>query len=264
VTLQELAEDPDHHFTKIPAAARRHYASRFTLLFSPSSAQSMTTRLRATAEDLDDTIGEVRRVVREAGYVRNVWHAGPSARPAGLARRLAERGFVPATKPPYEPMITAMALARAPEIAASAGVEVRLARDIDEYRQAIGIAMEAFNETPEDAAGWLEAVPSLWAAHDGVHYFTHLAFVDGLTVGFGFSSVVGHAMLLGGSGVLEAARGRGVYRALVAARWEQARRLGHEGLIIHAGSMSKPILERCGFETVCRIDVLEDTGLLTE
>jgi GNAT superfamily N-acetyltransferase len=263
VTLQEIAEDPDHYLDRIPAAARRHVASRFTLVLAPSNVQSATSRVRATAADLDDAVAEVRRVLRDAGIARNVWQVGPSSRPEGLARSLAERGFVPATKPPYEPTVTAMALAHPPAVAASAGVEVRLARDIDEYRQAIGIAMKAFNETAEDAAAWMEAVPSLWAAHDGVHYFTHLAFLDGRPVGFGFSTLAGRAMLLGGSGVLEEARRRGVYRALVAARWENARRLGHEGLIIHAGSMSKPILERCGFDTVCTIDLLEDTRLLT-
>jgi len=263
-TLRELAEEPDHHFNRVPAAARRHIAPRFTVLFSPSPSQSTTSRLRATADDLDDTIAEVRRVVRGAGYTRNVWLVGPSCRPEGIGESLLERGFVPATRPPFEPASTAMALSKPPVIAAaSAGIEVRLARDVDEYRRAIQIAMEAFNESPEDAAGWLEAVPSLWEAHDGVNTFTHVAFLDGRPVGFGFASAVGGGVLLGGSGVLEAARGRGVYRALVAARWEEARRLGHEGLIIHAGAMSKPILERCGFETVCRIDALEDTGLLT-
>jgi GNAT superfamily N-acetyltransferase len=263
VTLQELAEDPDHHMMKIPAGASRHIASSFTLTFAPTNAHSVTTRVRATAQELGDTVAEVRRLVRAAGYLRNVWYVGPSSRPEGLPGRLVERGFVPATKPPYEPMLTAMTLARPPAIAASSSVEVRLARDIDEFRRAMSIAMEAFNETPEDAAGWLEAVPSLWAAHDGVHYFTHLAYLDGRPVGFGFSSAVGRAVLLGGSGVLENARGRGVYRALVAARCEQALRLGHEGLIIQAGSMSKPIVERCGFEAACRIDVFEDAALLT-
>jgi GNAT superfamily N-acetyltransferase len=264
VTLQEIAEEPDHHFNRIPSAARRHIAPGFTILFSPSNTQSATSRIRATPDDLDDTIAEVRRVVREAGYVRNVWNIGPSCRPEGLAGRLLERGFVPATRPPFEPLATAMVLAKPPAIAtASAGIEVRLARDIDEYRRAILIGMEVFNETPEDAAGWLEAVPSLWAGHDGVNTFTHVAFLDGRPVGFGFASAVGRGVLLGGSGVLESARGRGVYRALVAARWNEARRLGHDGLIIHAGAMSKPILERCGFETVARIDVLEDAGLLT-
>jgi len=171
---------------------------------------------------------------------------------------------VPATRPPYEPLSTAMVLAARPEISASARVEVRLAGNIDQYRLAIRIAMEAFNESPEDAAAWNEAVPALWASHDGIHLFTHVAYLEGQPVGFGFASVAGGGMLLGGSGVLEAARGHGVYRALVAARWEQAARLGHQGLIIHAGSMSRPILERCGFEAVCEIHALEDLALLSD
>jgi GNAT superfamily N-acetyltransferase len=264
VTLRELAEEPEHHLNLIPTAAQRHVSPRFTILFSPSPTQSGTSRIRAAAEELDDTIAEVRRVVRAAGFVRNVWHVGPSCRPEGLAARLAERGFVPATRPPNEPTATAMALVAPPALApASAGIEVRLVRDVEEFRDAIRLGMEAFNETPEDAAGWYEAVPSLWASHDGINRFTHVAFLDGRLVGFGFATAAKRGLLLGGSGVLEGARGRGVYRALIAARWKEAVRLGYEGLIIHAGSMSRPILEHCGFETVCRIDILEDLELLT-
>jgi GNAT superfamily N-acetyltransferase len=263
-SLRELAEEPDHFLNVIPAATRRHIAPGFTILFAPSNTQSSTSRIRTTVAELDDTLAEVRRTVREAGYLRNVWHVGPSCRPTGLRELLLARGFVPATRPPHEPTATAMAMASRPEIsAAQAGIEVRLVRDVDEFRQVIHIAMEAFNEAPEDAAGWYEAVPSLWASHDGVNRFTHVAFLDGRPVGFGFGAVTGGGVLLGGSGVVESARGRGVYRALIAARWEEAMRLGKQGLIIHAGSMSRPILERCGFELVCDIDVMEDVNLLT-
>jgi GNAT superfamily N-acetyltransferase len=265
LTIQELAEEPDHYLNNIPPPSRRLCASRFTLLFSPSPTHSATTRIRTTAEELDDTIAEVRRALRDASFVRNTWHIGPSCRPEGLVERLLERGFVPATSPPYEASSTVMILARPPAHATTTtGIEVRKVSSEDEYRQAISIAMEAFNESPEDAKGWYEAVPSLWKAQaDGVNQYTHIAFLDGRPVGFGFANVTRRAVLLGGSGVLESARGRGVYRALVAARWEEARRLGHEGLTIHAGSMSKPILEHCGFEAVCRIDILEDTRLVT-
>jgi GNAT superfamily N-acetyltransferase len=262
-TLPRLAEEPDHHLNHVPAASRRHVDPRFTILFSPSNTQSVTSHVRTTADDLDATIAEVRRLVREARFVRNIWTVGPSCRPEGLAARLLERGFAPATRPPFEPVLTAMTLTRPPAHAAvSPGIEVRPVRDVHEFREAIRIAMAAFNEAPEDAAGWYEAVPSLWADQDGVDRYTHIAFLDGKPVGFGFAAAAGNGVLLGGSGVLEEARGRGVYRALIAARWQQAARLGHEGLIIHAGSMSKPVIERCGFETVCRIDVLEDTALL--
>jgi GNAT superfamily N-acetyltransferase len=264
VTLRELAEEPDHYLTQIPPPSRRHIDPRFTILFSPSTSQSTTSRIRTTAEGLDDTIAEVRRLLRAAGYVRNVWNIGPSCEPQGLVGRLLERGYAPATRPPFEPTATAMALAEPPAPpAASAGIEVRTVRSQDEYREAIRIAMEAFNETPEDAAGWYEAVPSLWASQDGVNRYTHIAFLEGRPVGFGFAAVAGRGVLLGGSGVLENARGKGVYRALVAARCAEAKRLGHQGLIIHAGAMSRPVLEHCGFESVCRIDVLEDMQLVT-
>jgi GNAT superfamily N-acetyltransferase len=262
VTLPELAEEPDHHLRKIPPPARRLLTPRYTLLFSPSNTQSVTSHVRTTAADLDDTLAEVRREVRAAGFVGNVWGVGPSCRPEGLGRMLLERGFVPATRAPFEPVATAMMLAARPAIAAATpGLEVRLVRNVDEFREVIRIAMEAFNEAPEDAAGWYAAVPSLWAEHDGVSRFTHIAFLDGRPVGFGFASAAGGAALLGGSGVIESARGRGVYRALVAARWEEAQRLGMEGLVIHAGAMSKPIVERCGFQEVCQIDTYMDMSL---
>jgi len=260
--LRELAEEPDHFISHMPPPTRRIITPRFTLILSPSPTQSTTSRVRTTVDDLDATVAEVRHLLREAGFVRNVWHVGPSCRPDGLARLLVDRGFVPAVRPPYEPISTAMAMATPPEIAAaSAGLEARLVRNEDEYREAIRIAMEAFNESPEDAASWYEAVPALWAAHDGVNRYTHLAFLDGRPVGFGFATVTGDAVLLGGSGVLAVARGCGVYRALVRARWEEARRLGHLGVVIHAGSMSRPVLERCGFEVVCEVAAFEDTQL---
>jgi hypothetical protein len=260
----ELAEEHDTYLNSVPRSSRRHIEPRFTILGSPSPGQSTTSRIRTTVDDVDATIAEVRRILREGGYVRNVWNIGPSCRPEGLVSMLLERGFVRASRPPHEATATAMALAKPPANATlNPAVEVRPVRSIDEFREAVRIAMEAFNETPEDAAGWFEAVPSLWADNDGINRYTHMAFLEGRPVGMGFAVVGGRAVLLGGSGVVESARGKGVYRALVAARWHEARRLGHEGLIIHAGSMSKPILEHVGFETVCQLDILEDMQLVS-
>jgi GNAT superfamily N-acetyltransferase len=261
-TLREIAEDPDHHLKRVPASTRRIVTPHFTIILSPSPTQSVTSHVRLSLGELDAVIAEARRHVRDAGYVRNIWQLGPSA-PAGLGQHLLERGFVRSTRPPFEPRATAMVMSERPVIAkASPGVEARLVSNIDEYRTAIEIAMAAFNESPEDAAGWMKAIPELWASHDGIHMYTHLAFLDGRPVGFGFATVANGGVLLGGSGVLEEARGHGVYRALVAARWEEAARLGHLGLVIHAGSMSKPILERCGFQAVGEIESFDDGTFL--
>lgn len=48
------------------------------------------------------------------------------------------------------------------------------------------------------------------------------------------------------------------YRALVAARWDEAVRRGTPALITQAGTMSKPILTRLGFEQVAEIRVYLD------
>ena len=46
------------------------------------------------------------------------------------------------------------------------------------------------------------------------------------------------------------ARGRGAYRAVVRARWDAAVARGTPALAVGAGPMSRPILERLGFEQV--------------
>jgi len=58
--------------------------------------------------------------------------------------------------------------------------------------------------------------------------------------------------------VLEEFRGRGVYRALVRARWDDSVVRGRPALVVQAGRTSKPILEQLGFETVCEVRTFID------
>ena len=60
------------------------------------------------------------------------------------------------------------------------------------------------------------------------------------------------AGLYGGSTVPEY-QGRGVYRALVAARAAEARRWGHRYLTVDARESSRPILQRLGFQPLTSI-----------
>src|SRR2546428_212566 len=53
--------------------------------------------------------------------------------------------------------------------------------------------------------------------------------------------------LMGGA-VLPEARGRGVYRALVRARWDHAVARGTPLLVVQAGPMSAPVLDGLGFQ----------------
>jgi GNAT superfamily N-acetyltransferase len=77
-----------------------------------------------------------------------------------------------------------------------------------------------------------------------------IALLDGRVVGTAYSALGAAGVNLFGGSVLEEARGRGVYQALIAARWEAAVARGTPALTVQAGRMSKPIVEKLGFVQV--------------
>ena len=78
-----------------------------------------------------------------------------------------------------------------------------------------------------------------------------LATVDGEPAGSaGLTLYAPAGAIINGGAVRERFRGRGVYRAMVAARLAMARDAGVPGLSVWGGPMSAPILRRLGFETV--------------
>ena len=85
------------------------------------------------------------------------------------------------------------------------------------------------------------------------------ALIDGRVVGTATAYVGDAGVNLFGGSVAEDARGRGVYRALVQARWELANERGTPALTMQAGRMSKPIAERLGFEFVGQARLYVDT-----
>jgi GNAT superfamily N-acetyltransferase len=75
--------------------------------------------------------------------------------------------------------------------------------------------------------------------------------VDGEPAGAaGMSLYPPAAAILQGGAVRPKFRGRGIYRALVAARQEIARQDNVDGLTVWGGDMSAPILEGLGFHKV--------------
>jgi hypothetical protein len=252
--IRRFAEEPNAFLPDEAIPLRRVRTPSFVHTAWPT--QSGVAEIRTTDEELDDTIEQARRLVRENGRTRATWTVGPSCTPVGLAMRLRERGFVPAI-PPLEPSLTAMALV-APPPPPPDGLETRLVTDFDEYVTAFRIANAAF-DVPEDiAAQQLAALPEMWKRYDGVNRFAHLAFVDSEPIASSFTLAGTIGLVLNGSSVLPKARRRGAYRTLVAARWARAVELGKPALVVQAGSMSAPILERCGFQPICVLDLLDD------
>src|SRR5262249_23696765 len=85
-----------------------------------------------------------------------------------------------------------------------------------------------------------------------------LAYLDGEPVGQATAAFSEHGVTMHGGAVLPEARGRGAYRALVAARWEEAVARGTPVRVAQAGALSRPLLARLGFREVCTIRVLLD------
>jgi len=130
-------------------------------------------------------------------------------------------------------------------------------RDFEEFAAANRVAGIAFGlpeeepDEPRDRARYdEEAELGYWK--------TFVALLDGEIVASAHSTYVDGAVTLNGGAVLPDARGRGAYRALVAARWDDAVERGTPALVTQAGRMSAPILERLGFREVARIKILVD------
>jgi GNAT superfamily N-acetyltransferase len=260
--IRRFAEEPDHDLPEPWLPGRRLKLPTFTIGLSPSLDLSYVWRVRTTTETLGATLAEVRGIVRDNGYRACAWFVGPSSRPADLGTLLAAQGFVPAPAPLFEPSLTAMALTVPPPAPPpDPGVEARIVRSFDEYVRAFRTGLEAYGQPESVIAAQLVGAQTGWEHESGVARMTHIAFADGQVAGMGCFSPGPPAILLAGAAVLPAFRGRGVYRALVASRWRAAVAMGKPALTVLASSMSRSILALCGFEEVCRVDVLLDPAI---
>jgi len=79
-----------------------------------------------------------------------------------------------------------------------------------------------------------------------------------LVVGTSYAGFGAAGVNLFGGSVLPGARGRGVYRELVRARWQAAVDRGTPALTVQAGRMSRPICERLGFGYLASVRVFVD------
>ena len=175
---------------------------------------------------------------------------GSSAEPADLVDRLLARGLVH----DKEPYAVALVLTREPPPAPE-GVEARRVETFEEYAAANAVQWEAF-EMPEDEVAELRPkLPQMWSETVNV---MHAVSIEGEVVAAGTSAPTEHGLPLYGGATLPRARGRGAYRAVLHARWQEAVANGTPALITQGGSMSRPILERLGFERVGEVHMLLD------
>ena len=246
--LREVAEYPNS-FSPLGENEELLDTGRYTLYIGAGSTWNTVQRQRFALDEVDDVLAEVRDTLRSRGRTQTAWEVGSSA-PAGLVEALLERGV----KPDKDPYAVALVLNHEPP-AIAPGLSARQVETLEELEAAMAVQWEAFESTPEEIEEARGLLPERFRQR---LYLRHAVWLDGEIVCTGTAAPTEHGLLLYGGATKVTARGRGAYRALIRARWDDAVALGTPALITQGGSMSRPILERLGFEQVGEVHMLLD------
>ncbi len=250
---RRFAEDPSSVGpSPLPETGlERVLTDRYCIFMGPTFTN--VQRLRFSEDEADEAIAEIRAIVAERNaWPRVDWWIGSSATPPDLVERLLALGLT-------REKGRTLAMACVAEPPTAPGVVARRVETFDEYALAYEIAHEVFEMATEERERWRAIVADRWQAEQvDPTAVTYLAWVDGEPVGAGRGIFLPHGVLCIGGSVLERGRGRGAYRALVRARWDDAVAAGTPALVVQAGDMSRPILERSGFVGVAEIVILYD------
>jgi len=188
-------------------------------------------------------------VAREAAFFAKTgvqWKVFDHDAPSNLAETLAGAGF---EEDGPETFLALDLEEISPAFGPPDGIEVRQVTDRAGIDDLVAVSAAAFGRDEpwraEQLAGRLaDPTQALFVAYDG-----------GVPVSSGRLELAPGKAFAGlyGGGTRPDYQGRGVYRALVAARAAEARRRGHRFLTVDARETSRPILEPIGFRALTRI-----------
>jgi GNAT superfamily N-acetyltransferase len=252
--LTALAEDPEF-FVEPPEGSQRLADDRYCVIVGPHGRWAGVCRLRLPPppDELAQTVAEIRQLV--AGVDLVIWNVGSSATPEALPDRLRELGLRD-PDPPMDAVCAAMALGQEPP--GVDGVDVRRIETLAEHRAGLEIMLAAASWTESAAAAERARAEETYARRTRRGGYQWLAWLGSKPVAFGLADRTTAGLFLAGGSTLPEARGRGCYRALVRARWDEAVRLGTPGLAVQAQyGTSAPILRKLGFSEVATVHTLQ-------
>jgi GNAT superfamily N-acetyltransferase len=157
--------------------------------------------------------------------------------------------------PPLVPSFTALATDQEPP--ARGNIEVRRIESFEDFVVALELELSSENWTEEAREARRADLHAIYQRRRTLPGGGWLAYLDGRAVASALAIACSAGLFLGGAATHPDARGRGCYRALIRARWDEAVRLGTPALVVHAQETSRPILESVGFERVCTLYELE-------
>jgi GNAT superfamily N-acetyltransferase len=242
-TREQLAENTGTYLLPRPSY-ETVVTDDYTYVAGPNNAWVLDIR--------EPNVEWAREESRRRGIPLVEWWVGWSVRPT-LAAELLSLGLVPDNEPVLTGMTCATATPEAPHI------EVRAIETAAQYLEAVAVDWEVWQVAEGERArrrtNEIDRFDDEYAAGTAHHW---AAFDDGRPVGFGRGIDMEDGVALMGGAVLPEARGRGVYRALVRARWDHAVGRGTPLLVVQAGPMSAPVLDGLGFQRHGEIRLFAD------
>ncbi|MFB6724193.1 GNAT family N-acetyltransferase [Kribbella sp. NPDC056345] len=196
----------------------------------------------STSRPLDEVIAEVQARTPDGTALR--WWVDDRTRPADTADVLQAKGFQEVE------VLEILARELTPDLIDQLDVPpdvvVRPALDAESIERAAAVDSEVFGWPPPSRNELDHEAAAIARGERSPLRF--VAELDGEIVGSAGSTLLGDVAGLWGGGVLEKARGRGVYRALIAARCEAAIAAGATlALVTARTATSAPTLRRIGF-----------------
>jgi GNAT superfamily N-acetyltransferase len=204
--------------------------------------------------DIEATVKSVRAAAQKRDKTILAWWVPPDQ--DHVAPALERAGLVNQDTPGFEAIENALVLVAPPLGDAVNGVDVRLVETWDDFRDGSHVVETAFG-MPVVTEEQLRARYDDYCHPDNPGR-GFIALINGRVVGTSYAAFGDAGVNLFGGSVLPEARGRGVYRALVRARWDAATARGTPALTVQAGRMSRPICEQLGFVFLAPVRVFVD------
>ncbi len=257
---EQVREQALHPFRDLPAPTgwRRVEGKYVMACLHPLPIARVIEPGEIRPTDVESAVAEARAVVREHQGSVLIWWLAPEH--DWLGEHLERCGLVNEETPGFEATENAMALVRAPRGDVAADVSVQLVETFEDFAAAEWVQAEVFGINEGDGRDveveLARRFEQYTTAGNPLRHFN--ARFDGRVVGTAIAVVGDAGLNLFGGSVLPEARGRGVYRALIQARWDLAVANGTSCLTVQAGRMSRPIVERAGFEFLAPVRVYVD------
>ena len=254
--LAEFVEAPAA-FTPERPATRTISTERMTMLADISGRWPLAVqRIRLRHDEIDDAVEAARSLMRVTGTTEASWWLSEHSTPATIEDDLLARGL---RKIEGDYLIDGLALTQPPPPGPPA-IEARPIADAAEFVEALRAQYEAFKTPADRRRNEAELLEEYEQIRDSDVSTLYAAWLDGRLVAAGRGFFSPRGVLLGGGSTIPSARGRGAYRALVRARWDDAVRRGTPALAVQAGWMSAPILYGLGFEKICQFRRMHDVA----